>query len=291
MNIVERLSTKRLCFTVTSGRSGTKLLAELLRESAGICAEHEPAPRFNYVLRSILECPDAARWWLETEKLPAIAQRMGADAVYAETSHLTCKGFIEPMLDIGLRPILLMISRRACDVARSLFKVGAIPERSSSGRLVLMGPRHSSFLPVADWEDWTDYQLCYWYAREIEQRQDYYRRLSKRLDLESFDCSFNDIRDWDSFVTLSEFVSGAAVAPDRSFFEKVLQQNQNPREALLNGAPERELPTDVDIQEQQIEAQIAESVSMGPEGTLFGRRAEPAGVTGQGEPHLTRLAR
>ena len=257
MNIVERLSTKRLCFTVTPGRSGTKLLAELLRESAGISAEHEPSPRFNYVLRSILECPDAARWWLETEKLPAIAQRMGADAVYAETSHLTCKGFIEPMLDIGLRPVLLMIARRPRDVAKSLFKVGAIPERSSSGRLVLIGPRHSPCLPVAGWENWTDYQLCYWYAREIERRQGYYRELASRVGLESFDYSFDDIGDWDRFVALSEFVSGSTVVTNRDAFHAILQQNQNPREALLNGSPERGLPDDLDAQERQVEDQIA----------------------------------
>lgn len=194
MNIVDTLSTKRLCFTVTSGRSGTKLLAELLRGGAGICAEHEPAPRFNYVLRSILDCPEAARWWLETEKLPAMAERVGAETAYAETSHLTCKGFIEPLLELGLRPVLLFVARPARDVARSLFKIGAIPERTPSGRLVLIGPAHSPFLRVADWENWTDYQLCYWYAREIERRQGYYRKLASRVGLEWFDCSFGHRR-------------------------------------------------------------------------------------------------
>ena len=258
LNIVDTLSTKRLCFTVTSGRSGTKLLAELLRGGAGICAEHEPAPRFNYVLRSILDCPEAARWWLETEKLPAMAERVGAETAYAETSHLTCKGFIEPLLELGLRPVLLFVARPARDVARSLFKIGAIPERTPSGRLVLIGPAHSPFLRVADWENWTDYQLCYWYAREIERRQGYYRKLASRVGLEWFDCPFDDIRDWDRFVALSEFVSGSTVVTNPDAFHAILQRNQNPREALLNGSPERGLPDDLDAQEQEVEDQIAE---------------------------------
>jgi len=152
VEVVEELKSKRLCFAVTSGRSGTKLLTELLARAAGICAEHEPAPRFNYVLRSILESPEAARWWLLTEKLPSVAQRVRSSDVYAELSHLTCKGFIEPLLGLGLKPAFIILSRPARDVASSLYRIGAIPERTSSGRLVLLGPRHSRFLPLDGWE-------------------------------------------------------------------------------------------------------------------------------------------
>ena len=104
---IEGLFSKRLCFTVTSGRSRTKLLAILLREAAGLCAEHEPAPRFNYVLRAVLEYPEAAAWWLAAEKLPAIAEIARSSGTYIELSHLTCKGFVEPLLELGLRPDFL----------------------------------------------------------------------------------------------------------------------------------------------------------------------------------------
>ena len=42
-----------LILTVTPGRSGTKLLARLLVECLDINAEHEAAPRLNYVLRTV----------------------------------------------------------------------------------------------------------------------------------------------------------------------------------------------------------------------------------------------
>src|SRR3954469_7221104 len=96
-SLIASLNTKTLVFTVTAGRSGTKLLARLLGECLGIEAEHEPAPRCNYVLRSIINAREAALGWLATEKLPAILAR-AKGPVYAETSHLLCKGFIEPML-------------------------------------------------------------------------------------------------------------------------------------------------------------------------------------------------
>lgn len=257
MGVVDQLSSKRLCFTVTSGRSGTKLLANLLRDAAGMCAEHEPAPRFNYVFRSVIDAPEAARWWLLTEKLPAIAQITGSAPAYAELSHLTCKGFIEPILDLGLRPAFLMISRQAREVATSLFRIGAIPERTASGRLVLVGPNESPHLPLVGWRHLTDYQLCFWYAREIEERQAHYRRLFDTTGIEWLDLRFEAIRDWTTFQQVAAF-AGAAGLPDRARFEAVTGSNQNPRAGLLNGAAESPLPTDLEAQEQQVDAMICQ---------------------------------
>lgn len=258
MDIVDQLSGARLCFTVTSGRSGTKLLANLLREAAGICAEHEPAPRFNYVFRSIVDFPEAARWWLLTEKLPAIAKLMGAAPAYAELSHLTCKGFIEPILDLGVRPAFLMISRDPREVATSLFRIGAIPERTASGRLVLIGPTESLFLPLPGWRQMSDYQLCYWYAREIEWRQAHYRKLFRSAGIEWLDLRFDDIRSWDTFERVVSFVGGPECRPQRAQFDRLIASNQNPRAGLLNGAPELALPSNLDEQERQVDVMIAQ---------------------------------
>jgi len=256
MNIVDQLSSKRLCFTVTSGRSGTKLLARLLREAGGICAEHEPAPRFNYVFRSIVDTPEAARWWLLTEKLPAIAGLVGSGNAYAELSHLTSKGFIEPMLDVGLRPAFLLISRSPRAVASSLFRIGAVPERTASGRLVLLGPSESLFLPLPGWRQLSDYQLCYWYAREIERRQAHYRLLFTAKGLDWLDLDFDRIADWPTFERVTQFVGGGG-EPDRERFEEILASNQNPRAGLLEGVAERDLPANLNEQESQVEQLIA----------------------------------
>lgn len=253
MSAIEALSAKRLCFTVTSGRSGTKLLATLLRSAAGLCVEHEPAPRLNYVLRTMLECPDAAKWWLLTEKLPATAALAGESQHYGEMSHLTCKGFIEPLVELGLRPAFLIISRPAREVATSLLKIGAVPERASAGRLVLIGPQYSPFLPLKEWEQLTDYQLCYRYAREIECRQEHYRSYFTERGLHWRDCTIHDMTKLESFKPVCEFVAGTSVACDASAFEEILQLDQNPRSGILQGAPEFTGPADPDEEEAEVE--------------------------------------
>jgi hypothetical protein len=258
MTLLADLSAKRLCFTVTSGRSGTKLLATLLREAVGIHAEHEPAPRFNYVLRAVVDYPEAAKWWLLAEKLPAIAELARSHQSYAELSHLTCKGFIEPLIELGVRPCFLIISRPAREVATSLLKIGAIPERTGRGRLVLIGPQHSAFVPLKDWHGLSDYQLCYWYAREIEHRQNHYRSYFTARSIDWRTCTIADMTNWDRFRSLSRFVSGSITAePDEATFEEILSFNQNPRSALLQGSTEANVPIDIDDEECAVERLIA----------------------------------
>ncbi|WP_103332477.1 hypothetical protein [Pseudotabrizicola formosa] len=98
---LEKLRKARLVFAVTPGRSGSKLLARLAGQIRGVQAVHEGAPRMNYVMRGIQGYPEAARWWLESEMYPAIAANLD-QRVFLETSHLFCKGFLEPTLELTL---------------------------------------------------------------------------------------------------------------------------------------------------------------------------------------------
>ena len=100
---------KRLIFTVTSGRSGTLYLTELLKAIPGVSAHHEPSPDFTQAMRRIQTDPFIAYpFWLQM-KLPEILKV--PEAVYVETSHLFCKGFLEPLLRMGVRPALVFLRR------------------------------------------------------------------------------------------------------------------------------------------------------------------------------------
>jgi hypothetical protein len=46
------------------------------------------------------------------------------------------------------------------------------PERTHGGREWYIGPSApTAILKVQDWKKWSDYQLCYWYAMEVEARK------------------------------------------------------------------------------------------------------------------------
>ena len=103
---MESVAEKRLVFTVTTGRTGTNLLAKALGVSRKICSVHESKP-FTLSMRSVQVDPGlATKVWTE-EMLPEICAQ--PRPIYAESGHLVCKGFIEPLLELGLTPDLIHI--------------------------------------------------------------------------------------------------------------------------------------------------------------------------------------
>ena len=258
--LIAALNAKTPLLTVTSGRSGTALLTALLRDCLGITAEHEPPPRVNFVLRSLVLAPEMAAAWLAHEKLPAMLAR-ATGPVYAETSHLFCKGLIEPMLDLGLRPRFIILTRPAPEVARSLFQMNVIPERTGAGRLVLLGPSDPGVLPVAGADGLTDYQLCYWYAREIERRQAAYASLFQARGLAACRIGMHELTRWDLFLPLAAFAAGRPVVPDDAAFRAVAAKDQNPRVAASGGAADRPLPPGLDALEAAVDAAIQEAAA------------------------------
>lgn len=244
---------------MTPGRSGTKLLTALLSRVLAVHAEHEPAPRANLALRPMLADRDTGLRWLAEAKLPAIADT-GADP-YVETSHLYCKGFIELFFELGLRPRFIILRRDASAVARSLFQLNAIPFRTKDGRLVLLDPSDAETLPFPGWQGAGDYELCYWYALEIERRQAAYRALFDHDGIAYFDASLADLTRWESFLSICRFVAPAIdPAPRREVYDELVAVNQHPRAVALPGTVDRPLPDDLSEREEYVRSAISRAV-------------------------------
>ena len=161
---------KRLIFTVTTGRSGTRHLAFCLGLFRDVDSQHEPEPKFSDVFRAALSSPERARrFWIE-DRLPRIART--TRPIYAETSHLIAKGFLESLFELGHVPTLLHLVRAPRAVATSLWRLGTIPGRTRRGLKYYLGPGDPGVLAWAppDGCEPHDYQLCYWYCLEMERR-------------------------------------------------------------------------------------------------------------------------
>jgi len=181
----------RTIFTVTTGRSGTGWLARLLSCFPEVEALHEPPPRMHKWLRRVLEDPHAGRCFWEEEKLPAIARCR--QPVYVETSHLFAKGFFEPLLELGVVPDLILLRRHPRKVAASLFGLNTIPGRTELGRTYYLCPDDPVLLPLPDWQELHDYQICYWYCLETEQRRRRYGEQAKSLGARVVEVDLEDL--------------------------------------------------------------------------------------------------
>jgi len=169
------LEKKRLIFTVTTGRSGTAYLARILGVIPDVASFHEPEPRFSEIMRSVQQDTDVAYEFWINKKLPRVASERAP--IYVETSHLFCKGFVEPLLKLGITPDLILLTRPHRQVATSLYRLATIPGRTEKGIKYLLGPEDPDVLPLPNWESLHDYQLCYWYCLEIERRSHKYRMM------------------------------------------------------------------------------------------------------------------
>ncbi|OEU18432.1 hypothetical protein FRACYDRAFT_236711 [Fragilariopsis cylindrus CCMP1102] len=190
---------------------------------------------------------------------------------YVETSHLFCKGFIEPMKKILLESSktstnssslfssscgdggnhhhhhhhdhhhssccccygyklqktfsLIILRRHPSLIAYSLLQRNAIPGRSRWGKKYLLHPNDWNVLGnnnehndndgkngnndrrrlrwISILSSWSDYQLCYWYALEIERRQIQYTKMA--CDDGDWKCctiTIDELTNFDKFCTM-----------------------------------------------------------------------------------------
>lgn len=196
---------RRLIFTVTTGRSGTGFLCHILQDIEDVLCLHEPRPDFAEVMRESIADPRIAEAFLVQRKLPFI--RSVAARTYIETSHLVCKGFIEPLITIGLYPDLILLHRDKVDVATSLFRIHAVPARTLGGQRFLLSPDDPGVLPIRDWQSLPDWALCYWYCLEIERRMCYYQHLIEGRGSKVHNTSIIDCKSDIGQNALLEFVA------------------------------------------------------------------------------------
>jgi len=176
--VIQQLQSYRIILTATAGRTGTLLLSKLMSLVPGVLPEHEPLPRIDNIWWKSKSRPDKLKRWLECYKLPAILQSLQTfnAEIYVETSHMLCKGFFAPLLQLGIEFDLVLLSRDLRATALSLHSLADIPMRTKSGRRWLLDPQDRfiiSRLPQP-YEQWSDYQLAYWYVLEMELRKEWY---------------------------------------------------------------------------------------------------------------------
>lgn len=167
-----RLAGKQLVFCAATGRCGSDYFQHVMQCVPGIAHYHEPKPRFWKYLRAAQADPAVARDFWVAHKLPAIAAR--PEPIYLESSHGFAKGFLEPLLDLGIVPAVAFLHRDRRAVASSFYQIGSVPGRTEKGLRYLLSPADPDVLPLPGWTSRHDYELCYWYCLEMERRMRLY---------------------------------------------------------------------------------------------------------------------
>lgn len=248
---LERVRSKRLILTVTTGRSGTGHLAKVLACFPGVKAEHEPKPTFGSALRTVQQTPTTAReFWLE-HKLPRIAAVRAP--VYAETSHLVCKGFLASAVELRLQMTWIELVRPARAVARSLCSLGTIPGRTFAGTKYYLSPfdaRVRLALDAARAEALSDYQLAFWYCLEIAERSKELRSLANANGVGWLRCELASITTFEGSLALGRELGLGEPSPVGRLRLAALARKPSNRKEHLKGGFEL---SDADCERQERE--------------------------------------
>jgi hypothetical protein len=247
--IAETFSGRTLVFCVTSGRSGSQTLGELFATLAEADARHEPKPRFETVMRLAQSERSLADEFLRYIKLPSI--RRSPKPIYVETSHLFCKGFFDAAIALRLDLRLVFLSRADRAIARSLEKLGTVPGRTEWGLRYYISPEDPVFLRLTDWQDLTDYQLCYWHCLEIRARQAIYAATCRAREIPHAETSIEALNLEGEFERVIAELGLALGQEDRRRLEAKRGQAFNRREGSIASTEH-----DYELLERQVRERI-----------------------------------
>lgn len=250
---IEKAKAKRLIFTVATGRCGTAYLSEIFKYVPRVESHHEPSPEYVEVLREIQKEPLLARQFLLEKKLPTICR--SRSRVYVETSHLFCKGFLEPILELGITPDLVWLFRPHREVATSLYTMGTIPGRNAKALRFYLSPNDPGVLPLPEWQSLHDYQLCYWYCLEIHRRAVEYEQWYQDQDGRFVRTSLQEVTTPEGYLKM---LHGLGLPRPSRF--NMLRYSRN-RKTRVNVSRETKkdvvLPDDLDQLEEEVESACA----------------------------------
>ncbi len=244
-------ASKRLIFTVTTGRSGTGYLARFLRPARRCAVFHAPAPAFEQVMRAVQANPKTALDFWRNEKLPAISAV--PEPVYCETSHLFGLGFVEPLLDLGIIPDLILLTREKRAIATSLYRLETIPGRTPKALRYYLSPDDPNVLRLDDWQGLHDYQLCFWYCLEIERRQRLYAERWRALGRTTVWTSVSELR---TFRGARRLLAGLGLRLGPSGWLQYFRYRHVPVNTKAAIKTNRPLPADL----TRLEAEVLERI-------------------------------
>lgn len=222
--------SKNLVFTVTHGRTGTTFLTEAFKLFDDTLSLHEPAPNYADILPRVKQDPRHALGFLR-EKLARIEQIK--ESHYVETSNVFGKGFLIPLMRLGIRPGLIFLNRNFRKTANSLFQRGSTPMRSRNGHHYSADPRAPGSLPIHHPEGLSDYQLCFWGVLDAYARQRQAERLFRQEgDMRYCWATVDDFHDYDRHTAIGETfgLRVSDVASARARHREIIGVHHNPNQ-------------------------------------------------------------
>ncbi len=181
MAIVD-LAERRLIFSINSGRSGSKYLAQLLGTAAQVRSFHEAEPKMSgefieMINRAPLESSREKRR-IKSRAIAEIVRTFGPDEIYAETNHTFITTFYDVVLEDFQKIDIVILRRDLALVLKSFIELGYFSPRNPLSYQWMSSPNAvTAALPALAPDSALDqFDLCIAYLFDIEARTERFKR-------------------------------------------------------------------------------------------------------------------
>ena len=93
--------------------------------------------------------------------------------------------------------------------------------------MYLLEPRDPYVMPLPGWESLSDYQLCFWYALEIERRCVRYTAIGNTLEMRIVDVTNKELNDWSIFTRMLDKLNLPSTDKVREAHKRISSQKHN----------------------------------------------------------------
>ena len=203
----QNLSDYRLIFCISSGRAGSKYLANLLDSAVGVYGFHEPDPKMiDDHLILINQYKYEQTFMQRNFKVAHIKHRLQGlpeKSVYCETSHMFIKTFFDVVIKGFPRQVEVIVLRRYLPrVVKSFIELGYFSKVNKNWPLWMSSPNAAtSAIPCIDTDSNLDqYDLTIAYLIDIEAR--FLRFKSQYPNIKIHEVRVESFRDFFNVKTL-----------------------------------------------------------------------------------------
>lgn len=176
------VADRPLIFSINSGRSGSKYLAQLLGTARRVQSFHEAEPQMSgeYISMINIRPLEATREQRRT-KCSAIAKvlrKMRADETYAETNHTFIKTFFDVALEDFHNVQVIVLRRDLVRVLKSFVELGYFSPLNPRAENWMSSPNAvTAAIPALATDNQLDqFDRCIGYLIDIEARTERFRR-------------------------------------------------------------------------------------------------------------------
>jgi hypothetical protein len=183
-------------------------------------------------LRDVQSDPAIAKDFLINAKIPHIYSNYSDKKIYVETSHFFCKGFFEAWVSLDDVPLpeLIILNRNPRQVALSMYQLSTIPQRTKSGLKYYLSPTDKmNYTRLRNWNEMNNYQLCYWYCLEIEERKKIYSDYIRQKGGLVATTSIDELKKFRGFFALKKALQLPHISMSeflKYFFLRMYPQNK-----------------------------------------------------------------